>query len=104
MSERVLEDQSDVDQETDEIDPDAIEVKVIDDEAASDGDTVEEDSDESEEDLDESQLSNRIQKRISKLRYEFHEERRKSDAFKKENAEAIKYAKSIQQENEGLAG
>jgi len=102
MSEQALEDQSNVDQETDEIDPDAIEVKVVDDDSVSEGDVVEENSDESEEELDESQLSNRIQKRISKLRYEFHEERRKSDAFQKENAEAIKYAKNVQQENESL--
>lgn len=102
MNEEAVEQEVDVEQETAEIDPDAIEVKVIDDDAAPQEASSENEDDDEEGDLDESQLSNRIQKRIAKLRYEFHEERRKSDAFKKENAEAIKYAKSVQQENESL--
>ena len=81
---------------------DDVEVSVVDDTPEEDrnrparADGVEED------DLDESQFSNRIRKRIDKLRYEWNEERRVKERALKENTEAVRYAQSIQGENEAL--
>jgi len=88
-----------------DIDPDALEVEIVDDTPEEDRNRPAraEDSDEPEdEDLDESQLSQRIQKRIGKLRYEYNEERREKERFQRENSEAVNYAKQIQDENESL--
>lgn len=88
-----------------DIDPDALEVEVVDDTPEEDqnrpvrADDSEEDED---SDLDETQLSQRIQKRIGKLRYEYNEERREKERFQRENSEAVNYAKQIQSENEAL--
>lgn len=88
-----------------DIDPDAVEVEVVDDTPEVDRNRpVRADgSEESEEDdLEEGQLSQRIQKRIGKLRYEYNEERREKERFQRENSEAVNYAKQIQGENESL--
>ena len=88
-----------------DLDPDALEVEVVDDTPEEDqnrparADASEEDED---SDLDETQLSQRIQKRIGKLRYEYNEERREKERFQRENGEAVNYAKQIQSENEAL--
>ena len=87
-----------------DIDPDALEVEVVDDTPEEDRNRPsradsEEDND---SDLDENQLSQRIQKRIGKLRYEYNEERREKERFQRENGEAVNYAKQIQAENESL--
>ena len=88
-----------------DIDPDAVEVEVVDDTPEVDRNRPvrANGSEESEEDdLEEGQLSQRIQKRIGKLRYEYNEERREKERFQRENSEAVNYAKQIQSENEAL--
>jgi len=55
-----------------------------------------------EDDFDDSQFGERIRKRIDKLRYEWNEERRAKDGAVRESQEAVRYAQSIQGENEDL--
>tara|TARA_R110000796_G_scaffold230767_2_gene348507 strand:- start:1945 stop:2913 length:969 start_codon:yes stop_codon:yes gene_type:complete len=89
-----------------DIDPDAIDIKIIDDTPEQDRNrptrSDDSDSEEVEDDEDETQFSQRIQKRIGKLRYEYNEERREKERFQRENTEAVSYAKQIQGENETL--
>jgi len=86
-----------------DIDPDAFEVSVVDDTPEDDQNRpARSDDSEENDDLDEGQLSQRIQKRIGKLRYEYNEERREKERFQRENSEAVNYAKQIQSENEAL--
>jgi len=55
-----------------------------------------------DDDFDDSQFGERIRKRIDKLRYEWNEERRAKDGAVRESQEAVRYAQSIQGENEDL--
>ena len=63
---------------------------------------------ESSEDIDDEELSGyseKVQKRINKLRYEQHEERRKREAAEKMREEAVRFAEQLNrknQENEAL--
>ena len=63
---------------------------------------------ESSEDIDDEELSGyseKVQKRINKLRYEQHEERRKREAAEKMREEAVRFAEQLSrknQENEAL--
>ena len=53
-------------------------------------------------DADDEELasySEGVQKRIKKLKWEFHEERRAKEAAAREHAEAIKYAKHVAEQN-----
>ena len=48
------------------------------------------------------EYSEGVQKRIKKLRYEFHEERRNKEKAERENTEAVQYAQRVLSENEQL--
>lgn len=102
MSEENVVEEDNVEVDLD-IDPDAFEVSVVDDAPKDDQNRPARSEDSGEDDdLDEGQLSQRIQKRIGKLRYEYNEERREKERFQRENSEAVNYAKQIQLENESL--
>lgn len=60
--------------------------------------------DDGEGDSEIEQVGGRAEKRIKKLKYEFHEERRAKEAATKMQEEAIRYAQSIEQENRQLRG
>lgn len=57
-------------------------------------------TDDDDEDL--TKHSESVQKRIKKLKFEFHEERRRKEAADREREAAITYAEKIKRENEGL--
>tara|TARA_R110000803_G_scaffold3216_5_gene10948 strand:- start:5416 stop:6471 length:1056 start_codon:yes stop_codon:yes gene_type:complete len=59
-------------------------------------------SDETSDD-DIEDYSKGVKKRIAKLRYDFHEERREKENERKIAAEAISYAQRVQQENQYLS-
>jgi len=48
-------------------------------------------------------INDKVQKRIDKLRYEYHEERRAKESSEKLRDEAVSYAQKIQNENKRLA-
>ena len=50
------------------------------------------------------QYSDRVQKRIKRLKYEFHEQRRAREAAERQNQEAVTHAQRIVQENRELKG
>ena len=83
---------------------DDIEVEVVSDVPETDRNRPPraETSGEDSEEEDDSQFSNRGQKRIGKLRYEWNEERRQKEQALRENNEAVTYAKTIQEQNEAL--
>ena len=54
----------------------------------------------SDEDVDK--YSDRVQKRIDQLKYEYHEERRAKEAAAQLQEEAIKYAQQVKEENDKL--
>lgn len=57
------------------------------------------------DDIPEDELSSyseAVQKRIKRLRYEYHEERRAREAAAKQSEEAVRYAHNIHQENSRL--
>ncbi len=54
------------------------------------------------EDEEIEQYSDNVQKRIKKLKYEFHEERRAKEESARVREEAIRYAETIHKENERL--
>ena len=83
---------------------DNVEVSIVDDTPEGDKNRPARASGGEEDDIDESQFSNRIRKRIDKLRYEWNEERRGKEKALRENTEAVRYAQSIQGENEALKG
>ena len=47
-------------------------------------------------------ISERVQKRIKKLKYDFHEERRAKEAADREREEAVGFAQKVFQENQNL--
>tara|TARA_Y100000310_G_scaffold119376_2_gene118117 strand:+ start:3460 stop:4401 length:942 start_codon:yes stop_codon:yes gene_type:complete len=55
---------------------------------------------ESDEEIDE--VGGRASKRISKLKYEYHEERRAKEAAERLREEAVQYAQSVAQQNHEL--
>jgi len=81
---------------------DDLEVVVVDDTPPEDANRPPKNADAQDEDEELPDLSPRIQKRIDKLRYEWNEERRGKERATRENAEAVKYAQSVQGENENL--
>ena len=81
---------------------DDFEVVVVDDTPPEDANRPPKDAGAEAEDEELPDLNPRIQKRIDKLRYEWNEERRQKERASRENAEAVKYAQSIQGENENL--
>ena len=57
-------------------------------------------ADDDDEDL--AKHSEGVQKRIKKLKYEFHEERRQKEAAAREREAAVSYAEKVKQENDRL--
>ena len=68
---------------------------------AESGEALAEDAD-VDEDSEASGYSDRVQKRIKKLKYEFHEERRAKEQADRERLEAVDFAQRIFQENQNL--
>ncbi len=63
------------------------------------------DGEDDPDDIPEDELStysDGVQKRIKRLRYEYHEERRAREAASKQSEEAVRYAQSVHQENSRL--
>tara|TARA_R110002012_G_scaffold101247_1_gene240115 strand:- start:1546 stop:2508 length:963 start_codon:yes stop_codon:yes gene_type:complete len=85
------------------LDDSVLEVDVIDDTPEEDKGRVPPEvrsSEDHEEEL--TNVSNNVQKRIKKLKYDFHEERRAKEASSRLKDEAVTYAQRIQKENEKL--
>ena len=61
-----------------------------------------EDSTADDDDDDLSKHSESVQKRIKKLKYEYHEERRRKEAADRERETAIEYAEKVKRENDNL--
>ena len=81
-----------------------IEVEIVDDVPEEDqGRAARAPADEDDDDFDEGEFGNRVKKRIQKLRYEWNEERRAKEQALRENTEAVRYAQSIQGQNQALA-
>jgi hypothetical protein len=81
---------------------DDLEVVVVDDTPSEDAGRPKRDAGATKDEEEIPDLSPRIQKRIDKLRYEWNEERRAKEKTVRENAEAVKYAQSVQGDNENL--
>jgi len=116
MSETAKEEIIDINTEPQEvaIDVEEMEIEVVDDrpiedrvpprssadESGSEGIAVEGEDD--DEDSEASGYSERVQKRIKKLKYEFHEERRAKEQADRERFEAVEFAQKVFQENQNL--
>tara|TARA_Y100000592_G_scaffold100768_1_gene182662 strand:- start:2052 stop:2966 length:915 start_codon:yes stop_codon:yes gene_type:complete len=84
-----------------EDDSDVFEIDVVDD--RPEDDQVEPRSSESDDnDSEIEEVGGRAQKRINKLKYEFHEERRSKEAAERMREEAVRYAEQVAQENQQL--
>ena len=84
----------------DEVDDNSVEIDVVDDTPEEDQGRPErtgEPYDPSDEEIEE--YSEGVQKRIKKLRFEFHEERRAKEKAERENTEAFTYAQRLLEEN-----
>jgi hypothetical protein len=84
----------------DEVEDNSIEIDVVDDTPEEDRGRPErtgEPYDPSDEEIEE--YSEGVQKRIKKLRFEFHEERRAKEKAERENTEAFTYAQRLLEEN-----
>jgi hypothetical protein len=82
---------------------DELQVEVIDDRPAEDRrpPKVKTATDGVEEEIDG--ISEKVQKRIDKIKYDYHEERRAKEASEKLRDEAVGYAQKIQDENKRLS-
>ena len=78
-----------------------LEIEVIDDRPQEDQ-KVSRVSDDDEVDNEIEGIGNRTKKRIDKLKYDYHEERRSKEQASRTRDEAIQYAQALQQENEKL--
>jgi hypothetical protein len=86
-----------------EDDSDVFEIDVVDD--RPEDDQVEPRSSESDDnDSEIEEVGGRAQKRINKLKYEFHEERRSKESAERMREEAVRYAEQVAQENKQLKG
>ena len=84
----------------DEVEDNSVEIDVVDDTPEEDQGRPErtgEPYDPSDEEIEE--YSEGVQKRIKKLRFEFHEERRAKEKAERENTEAFNYAQRLLEEN-----
>jgi len=80
-----------------------LEVDVIDDTPEEDRGRVAPGSNSNNDHEDElKNVSQNVQKRIKKLKYDFHEERRAKEASSRLRDEAVAYAQKIHKENESL--
>jgi hypothetical protein len=87
-------------QETDEV-----EIEVVDDRPPEDRKPARVKTSDDKDDI-ESEIEGvdeQVKKRINRLKYEFHEERRAKEATEKVREEAIAYAQQIQEENKRLS-
>jgi hypothetical protein len=81
---------------------DEIVVEVVDDTPEDDQGRSGEARSSEEHDEELTNVSQKVQKRIKKLKYEFHEERRGKEAASRLRDEAVNYAKKVQNENQSL--
>lgn len=81
---------------------DDIEIEIVDDTPEEDQGRVKlkEDDDDNEEEIES--YSKGVQKRINQIQHKYHDERRAKEALERQNAEAIRIAQTILQENEQL--
>lgn len=102
---------TDDDVEVDDEDDDQFELEIVDDtpeedrpfkKAKADADDDDTQGEDDDDDDEVGQYSERVQKRIKKLKYEFHEERRAKEEAKRIEQEAINYAQQTQQEIDRL--
>jgi len=84
------------------ISDDDVHIDVVDDRPEED--RVEPRQDAAPEDIDAEieEVGGRAQKRIKKLKYEYHEERRSKEAAERMQEEAVRYAEQVAQENQNL--
>ena len=85
---------------SEELDVEVVDDRPEEDQRAPAAETSEDDGIASDEEL--SQLGHRAQKRIKKLKWEYHEERRAKEASDKLTNEAISYTQGLQTENQRL--
>ena len=83
-------------------DSEEFEVSVIDDRPEEDQVEAREKPSDHEAEINE--VGGRAEKRINKLKYEYHEERRAKEAAERLREEAVQYAQSVAQQNEELKG
>ncbi len=80
----------------------AFEIDVIDDRPEDDQVEPRSARESSEADTEIEEVGGRAQKRIKKLKYEFHEERRSKEAAERMQDEAVRYAEQVAAENQNL--
>lgn len=94
---------SDAPKDDEVLDEPGLEVDIVDDTPEEDRGRIPPESRSAEEHEEElTNVSNNVQKRIKKLKYDFHEERRAKEASSRMRDEAISYAQKIQKENQKL--
>jgi hypothetical protein len=86
--------------ESEELDVEIVDDRPEEDQRASGTETSQDDGTATDQEL--SQLGNRAQKRIKKLKWEYHEERRAKEASDKLASEAVNYTQGLQTENQRL--
>jgi len=86
--------------ESQELNVEVVDDRPEEDQRASAAETAQDDGTATDQEL--SQLGNRAQKRIKKLKWEYHEERRAKEASDKLANEAINYTQGLQTENQRL--
>jgi DNA gyrase inhibitor GyrI len=82
--------------------PDEIEVEVVDDRSEEDQRLSSGEKTGAESDPELQQYGEKVQKRIKKLKYDFHEERRAKEASERLSSEAVEFTKTLQTENQQL--
>jgi hypothetical protein len=75
-------------------------IEVVDDRPEEDRVTPRQTSEDHDEELQG--VGKSVQKRINKLKYDFHEERRKREAHERLQNEAVRYAENVNRENQQL--
>ena len=87
-----------------ETNADDFEVEIVDDTPEEDRVAKRKEEPEPEEDSEEEikNYGENVQKRISKLKYDYHEERRAKEEAKRLSEEALKYAENLKKDNENL--
>ena len=94
---------SDAPKDDEVLDEPGLEVDIVDDTPEEDRGRIPPESRSAEEHEEElTNVSNNVQKRIKKLKYDFHEERRAKEASSRMRDEAISYAQKVQKENQKL--
>ena len=84
---------------------DEVEIEIVDDRPPEDRKPARVETSDNKDDI-ESEIEGvdeQVKKRINRLKYEFHEERRAKEATEKVREEAITYAQKVQEENKRLS-